>query len=93
MIKMRCQCGDQNVLDCTCCRQNFVVKLTGLSSSIKFNAYDSLYGTKVDILSFGHLMLDTFVGRFVEVRMISGYVFVLIYYTYAGFISCYTNKK
>ena len=50
-----------NILFCDC-RQLFVVKLTGFSSS-STACHGSLYDSEIDIWSFGCLMLDIFVGK------------------------------
>ena len=58
---MVCRCGDINVLLCTCCQQAFAVKLTGFSSSKTM--YNCHYASEVDLQSFGHFVLDVFVGK------------------------------
>ena len=83
LIKMICSCGKEDLLYCTCCQQNFAVKLAGFSLSAA--TYDSLYTTTIDIWSFGCLLLDGFIGKCrttesnFEVCMSSHY-FVLVTY-------------
>ena len=62
LIKMSCPFGDINALLCSCCKQGFAVKLTGLSSSKV--GYNSLYAGGLDCQSFGHLVLNIFVGNY-----------------------------
>jgi len=61
LISMKCRCGDINALHCTCCQQDFPVKLAGMSSSV--TGYDRLYNSTVDIWSFGYLLLTIFMGK------------------------------
>ena len=51
-----------NVLFCSCCKQTFAVKLTGLSSTE--DGYDSLNTSVKDRQAFGHLVLNIFVGNY-----------------------------
>ena len=58
---MICACEKDDLLYCTCCNQNFAVKLAGFSSSA--NNYNSLYTSEIDIWSFGCFLLDGFTGK------------------------------
>ena len=69
LIKMRCKC---DFLLCTCHQeQKAFVKLAGSSSSSDATDYSSLYITALDIWSFGCLLLNTFLGKYGPLDLIT----------------------